>query len=94
MNNNIQEIQELYKNVEQKKESREGRVENEEVILIKPYKESITISKSSKSSFIHDKIKNLEKYIKFIHSPTQMRLFKPPPYYQSLQSRGEQDLKF
>ena len=34
------------------------------------------------------------KYMKFIHSPTQMRLFKPPPHYQSLRSRREQDLKF
>jgi len=34
------------------------------------------------------------KYIKFICSPTQTRLFRPPPYYQSLQSRGEQDPDF
>ena len=32
--------------------------------------------------------------MKFIHSPTQTRLFKPPSHYQSLHSREEQDLEF
>ena len=32
--------------------------------------------------------------MKFICSPIQMRLFKPPPHYQSLQSRGEQNPDF
>ena len=71
-----------------------GRVEDEEVILIKPYEESMTTSKTTKSSFIHEEIKNLEWYIKFIHSLTQTRLFKPSPHYQALQSGGEQDPEF
>ena len=37
VDDNIWEIQELYKNEEQEKESNEGRVEDKEVILIKPY---------------------------------------------------------
>jgi len=37
VDDNIWEIQELYKNEEQEKESNKGRVEDEEVILIKPY---------------------------------------------------------
>jgi len=61
-----------------------GRVENKEVILIKPYKESTTTSKMTTSSFIHEEIKNLKQYMKFVHSPTQMRLFRPPSHYQSL----------
>ena len=32
--------------------------------------------------------------MKFVRSPTQTRLFKPPPHYQSLKSRGEQDPMF
>ena len=32
--------------------------------------------------------------MKFIHSLTQTRLFKPPPYYQLLCSREEQDPEF
>ena len=40
MNDNIQEIQELYKNKEQEKESNKVRLEDEKVILIKPYKVS------------------------------------------------------
>ena len=91
MNDNIQEIQELYMDEETKK--KEGKVEDEEVILIKPYEVSTTTS-SSLTSFIIDEVKNLLKYMKFVQSPTQTRLFKPPPHYQSLKSRGEQDLMF
>ena len=83
VNDNIWKIQELYKDMEQKKESKKERVEDEEVILIKLYKVSKSTS-SMKSSFIDDEVDNLMKYIKFIYSPTQTRLFKPPPHYQSL----------
>ena len=65
MNDNIQEIQELYIDEEIKKEK--GKVENEEVILIKPYKVSTTTSSSSsQTSFITDKVENLLKYMKFV----------------------------
>jgi len=49
---------------------------------------------SSLTSFITDEVKNLLKYMKFIQSPIQTRLFKPPPHYQSLKFRGEQDPMF
>ena len=45
MNDNIREIQDLYKDRNQKKESNKERVENKEVILIKLYK----VSKSTSS---------------------------------------------
>ena len=61
---NIQEIQELYTDNEKEKE---GKVEDEEVILIKPYEVSTaTISSTSQMSFITEEIKNLSKYMKFI----------------------------
>ena len=41
MDNNIKEVQELYKDIEQKKKSSKGRVKDEEVILIKPYEVSV-----------------------------------------------------
>ena len=95
IDNNIQEIQELYKDEEQTKKNVErGRVEDKKVILIKPYKISTATSKTTETSFIHEEIKNLEKYIKFVYSPTQTRIFKPPPHYQSLCSRGEQNSEF
>ena len=34
------------------------------------------------------------KYMKFVRSSMQTRLFKPLPHYQLLQSREEQDPKF
>jgi len=32
--------------------------------------------------------------MKFIRSPIQTRIFQPPPYYQSLKSRGKQNQEF
>ena len=29
--------------------------------------------------------------MKFVRTPSQTRLFKPPPHYQALRSRGEND---
>jgi len=99
VDDNIQKIQELYKEEEQRQESRSRKVEEEEIILIKPYKvltttSRTTSSKTTESSFIHDEIKNLEQHMKFIHSPTKKRLFKPLPHYQSLCFRGEQNPEF
>jgi len=65
VDNNIKEIQELYKDMEQKKESREGRVEDKEVILLKLYEVSSS-SSTTKLSFIDNEVNNLIKYIKFI----------------------------
>jgi len=93
MDDNIREIQELYKNEEQEKKLVKGRVEDEEVILIKPY-EVLESMSSSTSSFIDNEVNNLIKYMKFICSPTQTRMFRLLPHYQSLKSRGEQDPEF
>ena len=90
VNDNIWEIQELY--IEEGK--KEEKVEDKEVILVRPYEVSTMTSSSLKTSFIMDEVKNLIKYMKFVWSPTQTRLFKPPPHYQSLKSRGEQDPAF
>jgi len=32
--------------------------------------------------------------MKFVQTPTQTRIFRPLPHYQSLKSRGEQDSEF
>ena len=82
---NIKEIQELYIKEENRKEK--GKVEDEEIILIKPYEVSTT-------SFIMDEVDNLAKYMKFVKTPSQTRIFRPLPHYQSLRSRGEQDPDF
>ena len=75
IDDNIQEIQDLYKEEEAKKE--EGMIKNKEVILIKPYKTSKTTltSSSDQTSFIMDEVKNLAKYMKFIRAPMQTRIF-------------------
>jgi len=64
MDDNIQEIQELYVDEEMKKEK--GKVEDDEVILIKLYKVLMTTSSSSQTSFITDEVENLFKYMKFV----------------------------
>ena len=67
---NIKEIQDLYKEEEMKKN--DEKIENEEVILIKPYKVSSLTSISTHSmSFIMEEIDNLIKYMKFIKAPIQ-----------------------
>ena len=73
MNENIWEIQDIYIK-EEVQDKGKGRVEEEEVILIKPYEVSESISTKS-LSFINKEIDNLLKYIKFIKSPTQTRIF-------------------
>ena len=65
---NIWEIQDLYIKEEVQDKEKE-RVEEEEVILIKPYEISeLTLTKSL--SFIDEKINNLLKHMKFVKSPT------------------------
>jgi len=49
VNDNIREIQDLYKDRKQKKESNKWRVEDKEVILIKPYKVFKSTSSMMKS---------------------------------------------
>ena len=44
----------------------------------------MTTSLSSKTSFITDEVENLIRYMKFVQSPTQTRLFKLLPHYQSI----------
>ena len=61
VDDNIWKIQELYKEEEIKKE--EGRIEDKEVILIKPYEvfkstSSKSTSSTTQSSFIMDKVNN------------------------------------
>ena len=83
---NIREIQDLY--IEEKNREEKEVVEEEKVILVKPY-EMFTTMSSSSTSFITDEVENLFKHMKFVQTPSQTRLFKPPPHYQSLKSRGE-----
>jgi len=64
VNNNIQKIQKLYKEERIKRE--EGRIEDKEIILIKPYEVSKLIFSTTQSSFITDEVKNLLKHMKFI----------------------------
>jgi len=92
VNENIWEIHDLY--IEEGVQDKgKGREEEEEVILIKPYKAlESTLTKSS--SFIDKEIDNLLKHMKFVKSPTQTRIFQPPPHYQLLHFRGEQDPNF
>jgi len=63
--NNIKEIQELYKVEEDKRN--QGVIKEDEVIPIKPYEVATLVSvTTTKSSFIDNEIENLLKYMKFI----------------------------
>ena len=81
--------------MDEDKKNQGEKIEDDEVILIKPYETSSSTSISTHStSFIEDEIENLIKYMKFVKTPTQTRIFRPPVHYQSLKSRGEQDTEF
>ena len=69
MEDNIWEIQDLYKDKEHKMESRKERVKEEEVILIRPYEIPELTSLTTKLSFINDEVNNFMKYMKFVQSP-------------------------
>ena len=92
VDNNIWEIQELY--IEEEKKEEKEIVEDEEIILVKLYKVSSMTLLSSTTSFIMDEIENLLKYMKFVQTLSQMQIFRPPPHYQALKSRGKQDPTF
>ena len=65
MKDNIKKIQELFKDEESKKERK--HIEEEEVILVKPYEVSKSSSlMTSTTNFITEEVKNLLKYMKFI----------------------------
>jgi len=67
-------IQELY--MDKERDKGKGKVEDEEVILIKPYEVSMaTTSSTSQMSFITEEVENLSKYMKFIWALTQTRIF-------------------
>ena len=85
---NIKEIQEIYMDEEQKEK---GTIENEEIILVQPYEVSSSTMTTSSISFISNEVENLTKYMKFVKTSSQTRIFQPPPYYQLLKSQGEQD---
>ena len=69
---NVQEIQELYMEEEQKKT---GTVQDDKVILIKPYEISESTLSMRSTSFIDEEVDNLLKYMKFIKFPMQTRIF-------------------
>ena len=73
MEENIWEIQKLYID-EEMQDKGKGRIEEEEIILVKPYEISESI-KTKSSSFVDEEIENLMKYMKFVKTPTQTRIF-------------------
>ena len=62
VDDNIQEIQYLY--IQERDKEEKEMVQDEEIILVKPYEVSTTTS--SNTSFITDEVENLIKYMKFV----------------------------
>jgi len=59
-------------------------IQDKEVLLYKPYKVNSPRPKTPELTFIHDEIKNLEKYMKFIQALINTTPFYLPPHYKSL----------
>ena len=64
VDDNIKEIQDLYMN-EETREAK-GVVEEEEVILVRPYEVSSITTSSSRTSFIMGEVEHLVKHMKFV----------------------------
>jgi len=57
--------------MDKEKEKGKGKVEDKEIILIKPYEVSTAITSStSQMSFITEEVENLSKYMKFVQMLT------------------------
>ena len=89
----IKEIQNAYKQEDMEMKELETKVkqwiQDEEVLLYKPYKVDSLKPKTSEPRVIQDKIDNLDKYMKYMQSPVQTMPFYSPPHYKSLKSQGE-----
>ena len=72
VDDNIKEIQDIYRDEEQKEK---GTIENEEIILVQPYEVSSSTTSTLLTSFISDEVENLTKYMKFVKTPSQTRIF-------------------
>ena len=59
----------------EEKEEDKGTIENKEVILVRPYEVLSKTTSSSTMSFITDEVENLAKYMKFMKTPSQTRIF-------------------
>ena len=90
-----------HQNIEQsitvdKGKQQENQVQDEEILLYKPYDISLKLSKLKISNpiFVQNEVNNLEKYMKFIQSSVKTVPFYPLPHYKFHQSQGEQNKQY
>jgi len=85
VDNNIKEIQELYKEESgrQWRNEKGKEIQDKEVLLYKPYKMSME-SSLIQPIFTQDELNNWEKYMKFVHSLAKTKMFILLPYYKSI----------
>ena len=82
----------MYRDKEIKKEFKGKGIQDEEVLLFKPYKKST--KSNTKSSFIQNEVNNLEKHMKFIQSLMRTRIFRLPSHYKSVWAKDKQASQF
>ena len=61
------------------------QIQDEEVLLYKPYQVDPLKPKTPEPIFIQNEINNLKRYMKYMQAPTMITLFYLPPHYKSLQ---------
>jgi len=77
-----------------KGKQKEGTIQDERVLLYKPY--NISLSNSSEKSsldtqMIQNKINNLEKTLKILQSSVKTIPFTPPSHYKTIQVNGKKE---
>ena len=84
----IKETQDAYKqeDIIIKEQDTKGKqwIQDEEVLLYRPYEIDLSKPKTPKPTFIQDEITNLEKYMKFMQAPIQTIPFYLLSHYKSL----------
>jgi len=69
----IKEIQDVYKQkdiiMKEQDVKKKQQIQDEEVLLYKPYEVDLSRPKTPELTFIQDKIENLKKFMKFMQAP-------------------------
>jgi len=90
----IKKIQDTYKQEDievkiQEPSKEKQQIQDEKVLLYKPYKVNSPKPKTPKPIFIQDELDNLDKYMKYMQAPVKMMQLYPLPHYKSLKSQEE-----
>ena len=95
----IKKIQDIYKQEDievkiQESSKEKQQIQDEKVLLYKPYKVNSPKPKTPEPIFIQDELDNLDKYMKYMQAPVKMMQLYPLLHYKSLKPQEEWDEQY